>query len=299
MKHMAGALAFFVLAWPAVAPPAAAAGVEATDDGGRRIALAAPARRIVSLAPHATELLFAVGAGGALIGADEWSDHPPAARDIPRIGRAGALDVERIVALRPDLVVAWGSGNSAGQVAQLRRFGLPVFESEPRTPDDIADTLRRLGALSGHAGEGQRAAGTFAEGFAELRRASAGKAAVTVFYQIWNEPLMTVNDAHSIGAVVTLCGGRNVFGSLPALAPTVSEEAVVRADPQAIIGSGADDTRPQWLDDWRRWPALKAVRLGNLFDVPPDLVQRPTPRLLDGARLVCAALDAARANLGR
>ena len=272
----------------------AAAAVSAVDDAGKRISLPAPARRVVSLAPHATELLFAVGAGNAVVGADEYSDYPEAARQIARIGRAGALDVERILALKPDLVVAWGSGNTGGQVAQLQRFGLPVFISEPRGPETIATSLRRLGALTGHAAVGDREAADFAAGFARLRTTYAHRAPVSVFYQIWNEPLMTVNATHSIGAVISLCGGRNIFADLPTLAPTVNIEAVVHANPDVIIGSGADDTRPQWLDDWRRWPTLAAVRHGNLFDVPPNLVQRPTSRLLEGAQRVCAALEIAR-----
>jgi iron complex transport system substrate-binding protein len=254
----------------------------------------APAQRIVSLAPHATELVYSLGLGERIVGADESSNYPAPALRIPRIGRAGALDIERIVALKPDLVIAWGSGNVAGQVAQLRRLGLNVFTSEPSRLDEIAVELRHLAALGGVSARGERVAGEFEQGLAELRLRYQAKAPVSVFYQIWHEPLMTVNQQHSISAVIRLCGGRNVFAGLSNIAPTVNIEAVLRADPQMIIGSGSDDTRPQWLDDWRRWPQLRAVKANALVDVPPDLMQRPTVRMLEGARRVCAAIDHVR-----
>jgi iron complex transport system substrate-binding protein len=266
------------------------------DDAGRTVALPAVAQRIVSLAPHATELLFAVGAGAQIVGADEYSDYPLAAKAIPRIGRAGALDVERIIALKPDLIVAWGSGNTGGQVAQLQRFKLNVFSSEPRSPADVASTLRRLGGLSGHEAAAEKVATDFEVGLTSLQQQFSGRTNVTVFYQIWHEPLQTINREHNIAAVIRMCGGQNVFDSLPTLAPTLAREAVLRADPQVILGSGSDGQRPQWLDDWRRWPQLRAVKYEALYDIPPDLMQRPTPRLLEGAKRVCAALDEARSR---
>ena len=279
---------------PAVVMAASSAAVQATDDANQRIALAQPALRIVSLAPHVTELLFAIGAGAQIVGADEFSDYPVAAKSIPRIGRAGALDLERILALRPDLVVGWGSGNSSAQVAQLQRLGLRVFISEPRQLGDVASTLRRLGQLSGHAEKGEATAAAFESGIQQLRQRYAQQSPVSVFYEIWDRPLMTVNGQHIISAVLTLCGGTNVFAKLPQLAPTVDVEAVLKAQPQAILGSGSDATRPSWLDDWRRWPRIPAAARGNLFNIPPDLIQRHTPRLLEGATLVCEALEKAR-----
>lgn len=272
----------------------AQAAIEVTDDAGRVVSLEQPARRVISLAPHATELLFALGAGGQIVGADEFSDYPVAAKAIPRIGRAGALDLERIVSLRPDLVIGWGSGNSSTQVAQLLRLGIKVFISEPRRLEDVASSLRRLGLLSGHREQAESAAADFDLGIHQLRQRYARRPQVTVFYEIWDRPLMTVNGQHIISSVLTLCGGSNVFARLGQLAPTVDVEAVLKAQPQAILGSGSDATRPQWLDDWRRWPRIPAAANGNLFNIPPDLIQRHTPRLLQGATLVCEALEKAR-----
>jgi iron complex transport system substrate-binding protein len=269
--------------------------VQVIDDARQVLTLSKPAQRIVSLAPHATELLFAVGAGAQVIGSDEYSDFPTAARRIPRIGRAGALDLERIVSLRPDLVIGWGSGNSSAQVGQLQRLGLKVFVSEPRQLEDVASSLRRLGQLSGHATQGNAVATKFDQEIAHLRQRYGNKKPVTVFYEIWNQPLMTINGQHIISAVIELCGGKNVFAKLGQIAPTVDVEAVLNAQPQAILGSGSDATRPEWLDDWRRWPRIPAAANGHLYHIPPDLIQRHTPRLLEGATQVCEAIERARA----
>lgn len=268
--------------------------VAVTDDAGNALKLPQPARRIVSLAPHLTELLFAAGAGGQVVAAVEYSNFPEAAKSLPRIGSYAAFDLERIAALKPDLAVAWGSGNPPGPVAQLRRLGIPVFVSEPQRLEDIVSSLERLGRLAGTEAAAGQAAADFERRRAALVARHAGKRAVTVFYEIWNQPLMTVGGAHLISAVMALCGGRNVFVDVTQPAATIGLEAVLRADPEAIVASGMGEARPDWLDEWKRWPQLAAVRRDNLFFVPPDLLQRHTPRILDGAERLCDALDLAR-----
>jgi iron complex transport system substrate-binding protein len=273
---------------------AAHAEIVVTDDLGERVALAAPARRIVSLAPHVTELLFAAGAGPKVVGAVEYSDYPPEARAIRRVGGYERLDFEAILALKPDLVVGWESGNGLDNLQRLRQLGLAVFASQPGALPELGATLEKLGALTGTPAAAGRAAAEYRARLAAIRARHAGRGEVSVFYEIWNQPLMTVNDAHLISDVIRLCGGRNVFGGLRALAPTVNAEDVVRADPEAIVASGAGDGRPEWLDEWQRWPRLTAVARGNLYVVPPELIQRATPRVLQGAERLCAALDEAR-----
>lgn len=268
--------------------------VAVTDDVGNAVKLPRPAQRIVSLAPHLTELLFAAGAGEKVVAAVEYSNFPEAAKSLPRIGSYAAFDIERIAALKPDLAVAWGSGNPPGPVAQLRRLGIPVFVSEPQQLEDIAPSLARLGALAGTGAAAQQAADAFERRHADLAARYERKRPVTVFYEIWNQPLMTVGGSHLISAVMALCGGRNVFADLAQPAATVGLEAVLHADPEAIVASGMDEARPEWLNDWRHWPQLTAVRRGNLFFVPPDLLQRHTPRILEGAARLCDALDFAR-----
>ncbi len=268
--------------------------IAVTDDAGNRVVLRRPAQRIVSLAPHLTELLFAAGAGDRVIATVEYSNFPAAAKSLPRIGSHAAFDLERIAALKPDLIVAWGSGNSPGQVKQVARLGMPVFVSEPRRLEDIAPSLERLGALAGTADTARAAALAFEARRATLAARHAGKRTVSVFYEIWNQPLMTVGGDHIISAVLALCGGRNSFVALTQPAATIGREAVLRADPEVIVASGMGEERPEWLDAWRQWPQLAAVQRNNLFFVPPDLLQRHTPRILDGAERLCAALDTAR-----
>lgn len=277
----------------------ARAEVAVTDDAGNAVRLSRPAARIVSLAPHVTELLFAAGAGERVVAAVEFSNHPEAARKLPRIGSSAAFDLEGIAALKPELAIAWGSGNPPGQLTQLKRLGVPVFVSEPRRLADIPASLRQIGRLAGTVAAAEDAARAFERRQAALAAAQAGKREVAVFYEIWHQPLMTVGGAHLISAVMALCGGRNVFAALGQPAAAVEREAVLAANPEVIVASGMDEARPEWLDEWRRWPQLLAVKKGNLFFVPPDLLQRHTPRILDGAERLCAALDRARNQAGR
>lgn len=269
------------------------ADVTALDDRGVRITLHHPAQRIVSLAPHTTELLFAAGAGSSIVAVVQYSDYPEAAKKIPIVGNSGSLDVERIVSLRPDLVVAWESGNPAAQVARLQALGLTVFYSEPRRLEDIPSNIERLGVLAGTEAVAVRARDDFNRDYAALRASFAQKRPVPVFYQIWDRPLMTVNGAHLISAVLKLCGGENVFASLPMLVPTVGVEAVLKANPAVIFGRGGD-ADDDWRAAWRKWPRLEAVARDNLFSVAPDLLERQSPRMLQGAREVCAAIERAR-----
>jgi iron complex transport system substrate-binding protein len=268
------------------------AAVSVVDDGNRAVTLAEPARRIVSLAPHATELIYAAGAGAYLVGVSEYSNYPPQASQLPSVGGVSALDLERVISLKPDLVVVWGSGNSPAQIARLRSLGIAAFESEPRDFATIASSIERLARLAGTDGVGRAAADSFRARLEKIRATYQQRQAVSVFYQIWRSPLMTLNDAHIVSSAIQLCGGENIFGKLPQLAPTVSMEAVLKANPEAIIASsgGKDDA----FSAWRRFPALTAVARGNLFSVDADLMNRASPRVLDGAEALCKHLDTAR-----
>ena len=276
--------------------PAAHADRVFTDDGGREVRLKGPARRIVTLAPHATEMLYAAGAGDRLIGTVEYSDYPPAAKKVPRVGSYDRFDLEAISALKPDLVIAWETGNPAAPVEKIRALGLTVYASQPNRMEDVAGQLERLGQLAGTEAVANQAAEHFRQRLAGLRAANAGKPKVRVFYQIWKAPLMTVGGPQIISSAIELCGGENVFGKLSQMAPTVSVEAVLEADPEAIVATGMGDARPEWLDDWNKWPRMTAVKRGNLFHIHPDLMQRHTPRILDGAEKLCADLDVARSR---
>jgi iron complex transport system substrate-binding protein len=288
------ALAWFLLLTSSSA--GVAAPVEAIDASGARVALAAPARRIVSLAPHATELLFAAGAGDRVVGVLSPADWPPEAAQLPRIGDARALDLERIVALAPDLAVAWPYLAPA-QIERLRSLGVPVYVSDPRTPEAIAEDIERLGVLAGSAAAATARAIAFRERLAAVHDRARDRDRLPVFYEIWNQPLYTIGGKHLITAALDLCGGTNVFAWLALPAPQVTVEAVLSAAPDAIIAGTDDAVRPAWLDEWNRWRELPAVAHGNLFVVDANLLHRAGPRFADGVVQLCAALDRARANL--
>ena len=276
--------------WPGVSLQAA---ITVTDDAGRQVILEQPARRIVSLAPYLGELLFAAGAGHAVVGVSEFSDYPAAAAAVSRIGGGSGLDLEAILALQPDLVVAWQSGNPVNQVERLRALGLTVFLSEPRQLLDVPDTLLRLGRLAGTETIARAAADNFNSRYLQLKDRYAERPPVSVFYQIWEQPLMTLNGEHLFSDALRLCGGRNVFAELPTLAPRVDIEAVLVADPEVIVVA-VDNQDSPLLSAWRRWPSLSAVADGHIYAITRERLVRHTPRILEGAEELCAILEGVR-----
>lgn len=262
------------------------------DDGGVPVRLSGPAQRVVSLSPALTETLFHIGAGAVLVGVDRASDYPVAAATLPRVGTVAGVDRERLLALRPDLVLVWRSGVGTGLVQWLRSAGIAVYVSEPGNLDQIAGTMERLGRLTGESERGAAAAAAFRARTASLRHRYRRTDPASVFYQVWHDPLITVNGDQFISQVIQLCGGRNVFAALDQSAPPVSVEAVLAQDPQFLV-AGAMERQGDPLAHWRRWPFLRAVRQGNLVSIPADLLQRPTARLLDGAQRLCERMAAA------
>ncbi len=255
--------------------------------------LARPAQRIVALAPSLAELAHAAGAGARLVGVSRHSDFPPAVRALPQVGDAARVDFEGVAALKPDLVLAWRSGNSPADVERLEQLGYPAYVSEPRRLADIARHLRAIGTLAGTQGAAGKAAEEFERGIDALLFDYSFKRRIRVFYEVWRKPLMTVNGAHLISDVITTCGGENVFADFAQLTPTIDAEALIAAKPQAILGGGGDAEK--WLRE-RRERALAPLKPVPVFYVDPDLVQRPTPRILEGARAVCSALEQVRAR---
>jgi iron complex transport system substrate-binding protein len=264
--------------------------------GGPPAAGAGAPPRIVSLAPNLTEIAFAAGAGQALVGTVEYSDYPEAARKVPRVGNAWRVDMERVLAMHPDVVLVWPSGTPDSVIEQLRRLGLKVEAVPTYRLSDVPAALRRIGAMAGSAALAEQAAAKFERDVAAQRAAHAGLEPLSVFIEIDDEPLFTVNGEHVISEVVRLCGGRNVFAKLPQIAPPVSLESVLESDPQVIVTT--DDTIPDPVGQWAKWPRLTAVRAKTIYSLPSDLVTRATPRLAEGVRVTCAALDDARRRLG-
>ncbi|WP_456291106.1 cobalamin-binding protein [Paraburkholderia strydomiana] len=279
----------------------AQADIAVTDDTGAVLTLPAPAQRVVSLAPHVTELLYAAGGGAKIVGAVSYSDYPPQAQQLPRVGDNKSLDLERIVALKPDLIVVWRHGNAQRQLDRLRELHIPLFFSEPHHLDDVAVSLTKLGELLGTSPTADAAAAAYRRDIARLRAQYADRPAVSVFYQVWGQPLMTLNGEHMVSDVIELCGGRNVFAKLQPLVPTVSTEAVLAANPQAIVTAAPGATKPDTtlpqLGAWRAWPRLSAVANNNLFSIDGDLINRPAPRIALGAKQMCEDLDLARSRV--
>jgi iron complex transport system substrate-binding protein len=290
-----------VRGWAAVLACCACTGAQAqpimaVDVRGKPLRLAGPATRIISIAPHLTEIAFAAGAGTKLVAVSAFSDHPPAAKQLPRVGDGARIDIERILTLKPDLVLAWKSGNQAGDIARLERLGIPVWVSEASRLGDIARLLRDVARLAGTVDAGERAAGAFERELRELREArnrghapQGAQQPLRVFYEIWHQPLLTVNGAHIISDVIALCGGTNVFAHLPVLTPAVTMEAVMAARPHIVMGGGSAGGETAFVTRWRG-VRLAGIPAAAARYVAPDTIQRQSPRVIEGIRAICAAL---------
>jgi iron complex transport system substrate-binding protein len=295
MTRFGRALAATLLA-AATTVRAAPAALSLVDDGGHEVALAHPARRIVALAPHLTELAYAAGAGSRLVAVSKYSDYPPEALAKPVISDAFAVNYEALVKLRPDLVLVWGSGTSERIKSKLRTLGVPVYEIEVRNVAGLADTLRSIGRLAGTDAVAQARAQAITNDWAALRSAYAGRRPVRVFFQLWDAPLMTLNGQHLISSAITACGGTNVFGELPTLTATVSWEVAVQRDPELVVtaGGAGEPARP---GRWAEFPQVSATRHGEFGRIAGDRIARSGPRFVDGARELCTAIDRARRGL--
>ncbi|MDN5752798.1 MAG: cobalamin-binding protein [Nitrosospira sp.] len=271
--------------------------LKVTDDRGRGIRLDYFARRIISLSPNITELVFAAGAGGKLVGVSRYSDYPEAAKSVPDVGDSSSLDLERIIALQPDLVIAWRSGNSLSNIEKLEKLGLTVFVTEAARLEDVSRLLRMIGKLAGTSTQAEPAARAYEAELQQIKRSHGGRQQIRVLHLIWSQPLMTVNGNHIISDIIDICGGANVFASASSLTPVVSEESLLDADPQAIVSSiSLEFAEVGARERLRRLPRLGAVRSNHLFFVHPDLIHRPTPRMLQAAKTVCAQLEGVRSS---
>ena len=275
-----------------IAVPAQAITVQ--DFSGREVTLDQPAKRIVALAPHIVENLYSAGAGDKLVGVVSYSDFPDEAKNVPEVGTYNAFSLEQVLALNPDLIVMWGSGNGMQTLSKFEALGIPVYVSELRQLSDVPKSIRNLSQLAGTPAIGEAEASRIETELNALQRRYGEKRSLSVLYQIWNDPLQTVNGEHLISEIIALCGGHNVFGDASSLAPRVSIESVLLRDPDAIVASGMGEARPEWLDQWRAYPSLTAVADEALFFVNPDHLQRPSARIVLGARSLCQQLDQIR-----
>lgn len=265
--------------------PLSSPGVTVTDDTGREVSLEAPAQRIVSLAPHLTEILFELGVGDRITGTVRYADYPPAAREIPRLGDAFSVSVEAVLAAQPDVVFAWRTGGASRSVERLQQMGLLVYMNEAPTLSAIPRSVVAMADLVGRADEGRRLAADFESGLEALKQ-PAGSA--RVFFQISDERLYTVNNTHLIGEAITLCGARNVFAGSRIAVPLVSREAVLAARPDLIVITHEPGSAPSpWFARWRDVRGLEA----RVEGIDPNLISRPGLRMQTGIGALCALVN--------
>lgn len=290
-SRIAAILAFFISA-------NCAAEIRVMDDLGRQLVFDAPVQRIVSLAPHNTENLFTAGAGKHIVGTVDHSDFPPAALDIPRIGNYKQFNLEAILALKPDLIIAWSSGNTEVSVEQLIDLGLPVFYSEPSTFELIISNVERFSQLSGKIEMAAPQLASMRETIETLEQRYAAQKPVSVFYQVWDQPLITLNGSHSVSRAIEICGGFNVFAEEPTIAPRINIEGIIAKNPQLIILAGHEkDQALEWMIKWEKWPAIDAVSQQQIKAIEADIMNRPTQRFIEGTRTICQLIDSARHTL--
>jgi iron complex transport system substrate-binding protein len=270
----------------------AQAAITVSDDDGKLVTLSRPAQRVVALAPHVTELLFAAGGAEKIVGAVTYSDYPEAAKQIPRVGDNRQVDMERLLAMKPDLLVIWRHGSSERQIEQLRQLGIPMFHSEPKKLDQIADNLEKMGKLLGTEAAANAAARELRQKLSALRAQYGSRPPVRTFYQVWDKPLYTLNGEHIVSDALKACGGQNIFADQKVTAPVVSVESVLEADPEAIFGTAEKDYGGVNL--WRPYKTLKATRQDNLFTVDGNLLNRAGPRMIAGTAVLCEKLEEAR-----
>ncbi|MBI3902573.1 MAG: cobalamin-binding protein [Nitrosomonadales bacterium] len=271
-----------------------AAAFTVTDDSNTQVAFDAPPQHIISLAPNLTELAYAAGLGSRMVAVTAYSDYPAAAKQLPQVGDAFRLDWERIVAFKPDLILAWKSGLSARDRAAFDKLKLKLLVLEPRRLDDIPRTLRLLGRVAGTQAASESAARAFEQQRETLRQQYAAHPTVRAYFQIADEPLLTVNGEHIISDVLRLCGAENVFATAPLLTPAISDEAVLKEQPQILFGiADTPEQQERMRAQWRKLP-LRAVKQGHMVFVPFDLISRSSPRILQGAEQVCKQVDAVR-----
>ena len=272
------------------------AAVSVTDDTGRNVILPKPAQRVISLAPHTTELIYYIGAGSQLAAVTRYSDYPSEAGKLPVVGDFRQIDLERVLAMKPDLLVVWQGGNPQKQLERLKKAGIPVFYSDPRRLGDIPDNMVKLGILTGHEAVARKKAAQWGEAMNRLKKQYGKRSTVRVFYQVSNSPLFTLNGKHIVNEAISLCGGTNVFADLSIIAPNVSIESVIAKNPEAIISSKGLGTT-SGLSMWKRFRTVDAVRYGNLFGINSDWMDRAGPRMLSGTETLCKKLDESRKNM--
>ena len=264
------------------------------DDTGALVGVPAENCRIVSLAPGTTAMLFAVGAGRCLVGTIAHSKEPAQASAVEVIGDAETLDFEHLLALRPSVVVVAVDVVQRVRIDRIRALGIPVYQVHVTGLAQMPQSLRRLGELTGTGPAARARAAALAIELEDIAARYRGRAPVRVLYQIWDRPIYTIGGRHVISDALRICGASNVFADLESAAPAVTREAAVLRNPDLILVSAPPSAAEEWLAEWRRYPALNAVRTGRLLAYADERMDRMGPSVIDATRVLCQLIDTAR-----
>ncbi len=252
------------------------------------------AQRIIALSPHSVELLYSIGAGDRIVGTTQFADYPESANDIPRIGGYNAINIERVLELKPDLIVVWASGNPSADLQQMKKLGLPTYESNPKKVDQIAHELIQLGKLTGLEENAKKVASDFLAQLNAARSQHANKAKVRFFYQLWPKPLRGIGPGSWINEIMTICGGENILHSGFSDYPEINVETVLLAKPEVILWPDHHGRETEKVH-WEHWPEIPAVKNGHIYELEGDHMHRFTVRILQGMNAVCDVFEKARA----
>ena len=255
-------------------------------------------QRIITVAPHLSEVVEAAGGANRLISVSAYSNFPESVKKLPITSDARSIDLEKMKSLRPDLIIYWRGGTPESQIESIKKTftSIQVVSVEPKKLTDIANDIETIGKLLGTETIAKKNTDAFRAQIIELKHQyqNKNKRKVRIFYQVWAQPLMTLNQDHLIADIINICGGEQLFAKEKLLVPTVSREAVVKANPEIIFT--AVDTQ-QMKTDWSMWssiPQLAATQRKAFIDIDGDMISRPSTRIMQGAKKICSEIDKIR-----
>ncbi|WP_168188925.1 cobalamin-binding protein [Thiomicrorhabdus sediminis] len=254
-------------------------------------------QRIVSLSPHLTELVYSAGGGAKLVGAIEYSDYPAQAKSLPRVGNYQSINIERIIALKPDLILSWKNGNRARDIEKLQSLGFNVWQTQTNNLEDIGHLIAAIGKRLGTKKIAENKNRQLQKTLQDLSQQYAQREKISTFYQLWQRPLMTVNGSHFISLALNICGAENIFAELPLIAPEVSIESVINANPKLILLGGQKQFQQSWMQDWQTYDLISAVKNQQIYRLDNNLLQRPTERFIKALPELCRTIDQARLKM--
>ena len=268
------------------------------NNNGTILSFNEPANTIVTLSPHASELVYSAGAGAKIIATVEHSDFPEQAKRIPRIGNAYSINIEKIINLNPDIIIAWSGGNNLKEIAKLQELGLKIYFSDIKSFQNISEDIINIGLIAGSEKISRMNAEKFNQSINTLRTRFSNKNKVRVFYQLWHDPLMTINKTHFIHQSIALCGGINVFANSPVQVSQVNIESVIHARPDILVAAIKESPgEPLIAFNWTEKIPPSLSFSSEFFTLDPDLLHRPTVRLARGTALLCETLSKHRLKL--